>query len=164
MHSLFFPYDIYPNLVGFHTLVPVIHVVIPSRKGIFVQTWQLCSTVTLKIRSMLPKPNQLLLNNPIFTSKIRSRLHLKIPGRLKRRIRYVHLNKHLRRGKFGSLSAAVTLKIRSRSPKANQLFVSQYYIHANLVKICLSVGGHKSETYFLMSSSSSTNSLMQKLI
>ena len=39
--------------------------------------------------------------------------------------------------KFGSLSPAVTLKIRSRSPKSNQLFiVSKYYIHdANLVKI-----------------------------
>ena len=38
--------------------------------------------------------------------------------------------------KFGSLSTAVTLKIRSRSPKPNQLFImSQCYIHANLVKI-----------------------------
>ena len=37
---------------------------------------------------------------------------------------------------FGSLSPAVTLKIRSRSPKHNQLFImSQCYIHANLVKI-----------------------------
>ena len=38
--------------------------------------------------------------------------------------------------KFGSLSPAVTLKIRSRSPKPNQFFImSQCYIHANLVKI-----------------------------
>ena len=38
--------------------------------------------------------------------------------------------------KFGSLSPAVTLKIRSRSPKPNQLFIiSQCYIYANLVKI-----------------------------
>ena len=38
--------------------------------------------------------------------------------------------------KFGSLSPAVTLKIRSRSPKPNQLFImSQCYIRANLVKI-----------------------------
>ena len=38
--------------------------------------------------------------------------------------------------KFGSLSPAVTLKIRSRSPKPNQLFImSQCYIHANLFKI-----------------------------
>ena len=36
---------------------------------------------------------------------------------------------------FGSLSPAVTLKIRSMSPKPNQLFImSQFYIHANLVK------------------------------
>ena len=42
--------------------------------------------------------------------------------------------------KFGSLSPAVTLKNRSRSPKPNQLFImSQYYIHANLVEICLPV-------------------------
>ena len=38
------------------------------------------------------------------------------------------------------LSPAMTLKIRSRSPKPNQLFVmSQCYIHANLVKIYLPV-------------------------
>ena len=38
--------------------------------------------------------------------------------------------------KFGSLSPAVTLKIRSKSPKPNQLFIiSQCYIHANLVKV-----------------------------
>ena len=38
--------------------------------------------------------------------------------------------------KFGSLSPTVTLKIRSRSPKPNQLFIlSHCYIHANLVKI-----------------------------
>ena len=38
--------------------------------------------------------------------------------------------------KFGILSPAVTLKIRSRSPKPNQLvLMSQCYIHANLFKI-----------------------------
>ena len=38
--------------------------------------------------------------------------------------------------KFGSLSPAVTLKIRSWSPKSNQLIImSKCYIHANLVKI-----------------------------
>ena len=37
---------------------------------------------------------------------------------------------------FGSLSPTVTLNIRSRSPKPNQLFImSQCYIHANLAKI-----------------------------
>ena len=37
--------------------------------------------------------------------------------------------------KFGRLSPAVTLKIRSRSPKPYQLFImSQCYIHANLLK------------------------------
>ena len=38
--------------------------------------------------------------------------------------------------RFGSLSPAVTLKIRSMSPKPDQLFImSQCYIHANLIKI-----------------------------
>ena len=38
--------------------------------------------------------------------------------------------------KFGSLSPAVTLKIRSRSQKPDQLIImSQCYIHANLLKI-----------------------------
>ena len=38
--------------------------------------------------------------------------------------------------KFSSLSPTVTLKIRSKSPKPNQLFImSQCYIHANLLKI-----------------------------
>ena len=42
--------------------------------------------------------------------------------------------------KFGSLSPAVTLKNRSRSPKPNQLFImSQCYIQANLVEICQSI-------------------------
>ena len=37
---------------------------------------------------------------------------------------------------FGGLSLAVTLKIRSRSPKSIQLFImSKCYIHANLVEI-----------------------------
>ena len=34
-----------------------------------------------------------------------------------------------------SFSTAVTLKIRSRSPKSNQFFMSQLYIHENLVRI-----------------------------
>ena len=39
--------------------------------------------------------------------------------------------------KFGSLSATVTLKIRSRSLKPNQIFImSQCYICANLIQIC----------------------------
>ena len=44
--------------------------------------------------------------------------------------------------KFGSLSSALTLKNRSRSPKSNQLFImSQCYIHGNLVEICQPVHG-----------------------
>ena len=48
--------------------------------------------------------------------------------------------------KFGSLSPTVTLKIRSRSPKPNQLFImSQCYTHANLVKIHPPVHGISSK-------------------
>ena len=126
MNSLFFPYEIYANLVGFHTLVPVIHVYTCTCSDT-KQKRHFCSNlaiVTLKIRSLLPKPNQLLLNNnPFSTLKIRSRSHLKIPGCLKRRIQYVHLKKHPRRDKFGSLGATLTLKIRSRLPKAIQPFI-----------------------------------------
>ena len=40
-------------------------------------------------------------------------------------------------GLLGGLSQVVTLKIRSWSPKPNQLFImSKCYIHANVVKIC----------------------------
>ena len=39
--------------------------------------------------------------------------------------------------KFTLFSSAVTLEIRARSPKSNQVFImSQCYIHTNLVPIC----------------------------
>ena len=41
--------------------------------------------------------------------------------------------------KFDSSSPPVTLKIRSRSPKPNQLIMSRSYIHANSLKIHPSV-------------------------
>ena len=91
MNSLFFPYDIYANLVGFHTLVHVIQVVIPSRKGMFMQ-------ILLKSAT--------------------------------RFMRYA--DKYFFCLKFSSLSAEVTLKIRSMSPVLQ-------YIHANQVKICQQV-------------------------
>ena len=87
MNSLFFPYDIYANLIGYLTLVPLIHV-------------YTCSDNKQK--------------------------------------RHIHANlvKICQPVKFSSLSAGVTLKIKSRSPKPNQLFtMSQCYIHANVVKI-----------------------------
>ena len=50
-------------------------------------------------------------------------------------MRYMQTNTFL--FKFGGLSLAVTVKIRSRPPKPIQLFImSKCYIHANLVKIC----------------------------
>ena len=43
-----------------------------------------------------------------------------------------------KRSKFGIYSLAVTLKIRARSPKPNQVFImSQCYIQANLIPIPL---------------------------
>ena len=51
-----------------------------------------------------------------------------------------------KRGKFGSLCAAVTLKISSRSPKANQRFILSH--QANLVKICQPVHEICSQAFF----------------
>ena len=85
-------------------------------------------TVTLKIRSRLPKPIQLFTMSKCYIHanlvKIRQLVHeilcTQAPSGLK----------------FGSLSPTVTLKIRSRSLKPNQLIImSQCYIHANLVEI-----------------------------
>ena len=90
MNLLFFPYEIYANLVGFHTLVPVIHV-------------YTCSDTKQKrhIHANLVKICQLVQR---------------------------YADKHFFCLKFSSLSAGVTLKIRSWSPKPIQLFImSQCY-------------------------------------
>ena len=81
--------------------------------------------VTLKIRSRSPKPIQLFIMSKCY---IHANL-VKICNLFHEILCTFWL-------KFGSLSPAVTLKIRSRSPKPNQLFtMSQCNIHANLVKI-----------------------------
>ena len=138
MNSLSFPYDIYANLVGFHTLVPVIymyiHLVIPSRKGIFMRIWltsanrfmgyadkrvvffclkfsSLCAGVTLKIG----QGHQNLFsssschNVTVYTCK---------SGKI---CQQVHTSNFCHT--FSKLSPGVTLKIRWRSAKHNQLFI-----------------------------------------
>ena len=83
--------------------------------------------VTLKNRSRLLKPNQLFIISHVISMQIS----------LKSAYQFMRYGapKHFWL-KFGSLSPAVTLKIRSRSPKPYQLYImSQRYIHANLVKI-----------------------------
>ena len=65
------------------------------------------------------------------------------PNVISMQIRLKSVNQFMRYGaykhfwrKLGSLSPAVTLKIRSRSSKPYQLIImSQCYIHANLVRI-----------------------------
>ena len=113
------------NLVIFH---PMVHE-ITCRQTLFGLIFGgLCLAVTLKIRSRSPKPVQLFIISKCYIHanlvKIRQLVH-----------DIVHISTFWL--KFGSLSPAVTLKNRSRSPKPNQLFtMSQYYIHANLVEIC----------------------------
>ena len=87
----------------------------------------LSPALTLKYRSRSPKSNQLFIMSQCY-----------IHANLVEICQPVHDMVHTSTFglKFGSLSPAVTLKIRSRSPKPNQLFnMSQCYIHANLVKI-----------------------------
>ena len=82
--------------------------------------------MTLKNRS--PKPNHLLIMSQCF---IRASL-----VEVCHPVHEIWCTQALFWHKFGSLSPTVTLKIRSRSPKPNQLFImSQCYISANLVKI-----------------------------
>ena len=84
-------------------------------------------TVTLEIRSRSPKPIQLFIMSKCY-------IHANLVKSANWFMRYC-AHKHFWT-KFGSSSPAVALKIRSRSPKPNQLFImSQCYIHANLVKI-----------------------------
>ena len=82
--------------------------------------------VTLKIRSRSPKSNKLLILSDLY--------------RLANLVTFHPMVHEMQTNtfwlKFGGLSLAVTLKIRSRSPKAIQLFImSKCYIPANLVKI-----------------------------
>ena len=87
----------------------------------------LSPALTLKNRSRSPKSNQLFIMSNCY-----------IHANLIEICQPVHEMVHTSTFglKFGSLSPAVTLKIRSRSPKPSQLFImSQCYSHANLVKI-----------------------------
>ena len=101
MNSLFFLYKIFANLIGFHRLVPVIHVYIhveiQSRKGIFMQIW--------------------LKSGNRFMRYVDKRFFF-----------FFVFFSFLFYLKFSSLRAGVTMKIRSRSPKVIQLFImSQCY-------------------------------------
>ena len=91
----------------------------------------LSPAVTLKNRSRSPKPNRLFIMSQCY-----------IHASLVEICQPVHEISYTSTFwlKFGNLSAAVTLKIKSRSPKPNQLFIMFHcYIHANLVKIHPSV-------------------------
>ena len=85
--------------------------------------------VTLKIRSRSPKSNKLLIPSNLYRLANSVTFHPMIHEITNMQTNTFWL-------KFGGLSLAVTLKIRSRSPKPIQLFImSKCYIHANLVKI-----------------------------
>ena len=84
--------------------------------------------VTLKIRSRSPKSNKLLILSDLYRLANLVTFHPMVHEITCRQTLF-WLN-------FGGLCLAVTLKIRSRSPKPIQLFImSKCYIHANLVKI-----------------------------
>ena len=87
----------------------------------------LCTALTLKNRSRSPKSNQLFTMAQCY-------IHANLVE-ICQPVHEIWCTQALL-DEFGSLSPAVTLKIRSRSPKPNQLFImSQCYIHKNLVKI-----------------------------
>ena len=94
---------------------------LPNRGGNFSH-----QAVTLKIRSKLPKSNKLLI---LFDLYRLANLVIFHPMVHWITCKHSWLN-------FDGSSLAVTLKIRSRSPKPVQLFImSKCYIHAKLVKI-----------------------------
>ena len=82
--------------------------------------------VTLKIRSMSPKSNKLLILSDLYRHANLVTFHPMVH----------EMQTNTSWLKFCGLSLAVTLKIRSRSPKPIQLSImSKCYIHANLIKI-----------------------------
>ena len=88
----------------------------------------LSPTVTLKNRSRSPKPNQLFIMSQCY-------IHANLVE-ICQLVHDIRCTQALIGLNLAVLSRAVTLKIRSTSPKPNQLFImSQCYIHANLVKI-----------------------------
>ena len=96
-------------------------------KHVLASIWQFKSTVILKIRSRSPKPNQLFMVSRYYIRANLVKIHQPVHEIVQTSTFWLQ---------FGNLSPTVTLKIRSRSLKPNQLFmVSRYYIHANLVKI-----------------------------
>ena len=90
-------------------------------------------TVTLKIRSRSPKPIQLFIMSECYIHANLVKIRMIKSSWFMRYCAHKHLLTSIFWLKFGSLSPALTLKNRSRSPKSNQLFImSQCYIRANL--------------------------------
>ena len=118
--------DLY-RLANFVTFHPMIHKVTNT---FWLNFGGLNLTSDLEIR-WSPKPIQLFIMSECY-----------IHANLVKICQLVHDNVHISTFwlKFGSLSPILTLKNRSRSPKSNRLFImSQCYIHANLIEICLPV-------------------------
>ena len=87
----------------------------------------LSPALTLKNMSRSPKSNQLFIMSQCY-------IHANLVE-IRQPIHEIWCTQALL-GLNLAVSPAVTLKIRSRSPKPNQLIImSQCYIHANLVKI-----------------------------
>ena len=120
---------IHANLVKIRQLV---HEILCTQAPFGSKTGSLSQPLTLKNRSRSPKSNQLFIMSQCY-------IHANLVE-VCQPVHEIMVHTSTFGLKFGSLSPAVPLKIRSRSPKPNQLFdMSQCYIHAKLVKIHTSV-------------------------
>ena len=99
-----------------------------NKLSILSNLFRLANLLTLKSRSRSPKPNQLFIMSKYY-------IHANLVE-ISQPVHEIWCIQALFGLNLAVLSPAVTLKIRSWSPKPNQLFImSQCYIHANLLKI-----------------------------
>ena len=95
------------------------------------QIFSFSTAVILKTRSGSPKSNQFFI-----MSHISMKIWKESSYWFTRYCTDKKVSRQCRRHQIFSYSAAVTLKICSRSPKSNQLFIlSQLYIHENLERL-----------------------------
>ena len=115
---------IHVNLVKIRQLV---HEILCTQAP-FGSNLAVCPALTLKNRSGSPKSNQLFIMSQCY-------IHANLVE-ICQPVHEIWCTQALLDLNLAVLSPTVTLKIRSRSQKPNQLFImSQCYIHATLVKI-----------------------------
>ena len=103
-----------------------------AHKHLLAQIWQFNSHCDLEKYVKVTKPNQLFIMSQCY-------IHANLV-KICQLVHEVCCTQALFGLNLAVLSSAMTLKIRSRSPKPNQLFIMyQCYSHANLVRIHLPV-------------------------